>query len=659
MAANSYRNVFLTNLQNILASGNTSLDLGIGEIGIVDSSTNVSTTTPQFPTNRSIQIVQGNTDKRLPKGMLWGNQSLRSPEIQSNAQVTMTVIPAQHAQNMIVTLGYDGIDTTKTLAPVKDKMVRLYVTLFGQPIANLVANTGNHPASITETFDLLLPCVDECVDNCGSLVDCNAVADAIISQMQVRNTIGSIPLIDGAIDGEPGLLRLTKLLHCTTPSGYPITTCHKWALTIADTGDQVALGKVEAQYPGYTVTRDSRNGVYSTYNLTVCSGATPTPYDSNNADAIPNCTTCPSGFVLQAELPVFSVGRTDAGTSAAMDTFKTDFGGLIVLSSVTRLSYVNGYSTYQVFGNASTTLANMQTRATAVGKGDFVAQIGTNESLCIPIASVTTAWTDTGATCGVATKYYQLTLKDSVCGTSWLTALQAEYGSNVTEFSSNGSTCTRVYHLPVTSANTCVECASVSDQYFVFTKPVDFQGSQWIAIGGNPAGTGCACGVRFESAYVQRDRKECFFEDVSYEVEPLFIYVSTNNPDFRDFSTLCDDAEQFPVTIVQGVKYRAGYGSLIADQVKQSNFYFNQPWYNDPAVRDAIGYELRTDLQGYYDQVTLVWRSPIASSSNFSGFGLSQFEEYEFTVYTPEGTSGTLVTALNSWLSSTGNQPVV
>ena len=50
-----------------------------------------------------------------------------------------------------------------------------------------------------------------------------------------------------------------------------------------------------------------------------------------------------------------------------------------------------------------------------------------------------------------------------------------------------------------------------------------------------------------------------------------------------------------------------------------------------------MGYELGVDLQGYYDQYTLTWKAPIAFGANVSGFGLSQFEQYEWTFYTPEG----------------------
>tara|TARA_R110000868_G_scaffold1729_5_gene13914 strand:+ start:12004 stop:13956 length:1953 start_codon:yes stop_codon:yes gene_type:complete len=647
MAANSYRNVFLTNIESLLATGNSTVDLGIGELGIVDSRTSTSTTTPAFPTNRSIQIVQGNSDRKLPKGMLWGNQSLRSPEIPASSDIKFEVLKGQKAQNMIVTLGYDGIDPTKTMAPRKDKQLRVYLTLTGQPIANITANTGNHPASITETFDLILPCTDECVDSCGDTVDCNAVADAIIAQMQVRKTIGAVNLIDG-VDGNPGLVKLTKLSSCDTPSGLPTSTCTKYEITVPDLGDQTALGLVQAQYPGQTVTRLSRSGVYSTYQAIYCSSS-PSDY-STATTTVPNCTTCPSGGTLVATANVFTI-VTDGNLTAA--SIAGTYAGVIVTDSTIKLSTDGGKSTFQIY--SASDLATVA----AVVTTDIVTLIGTVQAVCT-IPGTTYAWVGSG-TCTVATKNYVISLKNDACGSgcsNLLALLQAEYGDGVTLLATDTDTCMCQFQITQTSDQNCVDCAVQEYQKFTFTKPVAFRGTIWTEQAGQTGeGTGCVCGVRFESAYVSRDLKECYLQDVSYEVEPLFLYVSTNNPDFRDYSTLCNDDETFPVTLVQQAKYAQGFGSAIAEQVKQSNFYFNKPWYNDPAVRDAVGYELGVDLQGTYDQFTLVWKAPISSASNVSGFGRSQFEEYEFTIYTPQGGGAAFQNAINGWLTSVGSQP--
>lgn len=638
MGANSYRNVFLTNLDGILQTG-TSLDLAIGQIGIVDAKTNNVSTAPNFPTVRDIQIVYGTSDRKLPKGMFYSNANERSPIIPASKDIKFSALKAQKPQNMIVTLGYDGVDATKTMSPRVGKDVRVYLTLTGQPVANLVANTGNHPASLTETFDLKLPCVDECSDNCVANVDCQIVADAFIESFNTRKLPGGQFLSD--------YVKVTKLTHCETPSGLPTVDCQKWTLTIADTGTQDALGAVQAQYPGDKIVRKSRDGVYSTYETTLCDNIKPAAFENSANPVIPNCTTCPSGYSLVDEYTVFTIVR--AGNISA-STIASAYTGLIVSGSTVKLSFANGVSTFQVYVDGTSLAAQA---------ADIVAQIGTVQSVCVLDGDgTTTAWTE-GDACTKAEKTYQISLKNDQCGSTFLTQLQADYEGvgTVTLVETNSDTCTTLYQIVIESDNAI--CDTCDEEFYKFSKPADFNGAVWTEVQGQTGyGQTCVCGLKFESAYVQRDRKECFFEAVSYEVEPLFLYVSTNNPDFRDYSTLCNDDETFPVTLVQQAKYAQGYGSFVADQVKLSNFYFNKPWYNDPAVRDAIGYELGVDLQGYYDEYILEWTTPIAGTTNVSGFGFQHAETYEYHFYFPAGGGVEFQNAINAWLSSVQAQPL-
>jgi len=650
MAANSYRNVFLTNLGTIPSSG-TTLDLGIGELGIVNTKTNVLTSAPNFPAVRSIQIVQGTTDKKLPKGFAWDNKTWRTPEIPADPNIKFEVLPAQKAQNMIVTLGYDGVDTSKTMTPRKGKDVELYITLTGQPIANLVANTGNHPASITETFYLQLPCVEECVDTCDEKVDCNAVADAIIKQVSERKTIGSIQLVDG-VNGEPGLIKLTKLLSCDTPSGLPTVSCDKFELVVADLGDLSALGVVQAQYPGYTVTKKSRDGIYTTYTQTRCDSTTPTAFTPTQ-DVIAVDCECPSGWASTDSYNAYTIIRSGNVTAGTITSAYTS----VIEGSAVKLSFDGSKSTFQILSSD-----NLATVA-AVVTTDIVEQVSSTAHICTAPAGSTIAWSNTGESCAKAQKLYQISLKNDTCDgdcSTLLADLQAIYGADVTLVDSNSDTCMCLFQLTVDSENECVNCAEIDDQYFTFKKPQNYGTAVWTEVAGQSSvyGTDCVCGIRFESAYVARERKECFFEDVSYEVEPLFLYVSTQNPDFRDYSTLCNEDEVFPVTLIQTAKYRQGYGSYVADQVKLSKFYFNEPWFHEPAVRDAVGYELGVNLQGYYDEYTLTWKAPRDFGENFSGFGLSQFDVYEWKFFLPQGQGTAFKNSVNSWLASVNAQTI-
>lgn len=641
--ANAYKNVFITNISSIPSSGDTTT-LGEFQLGVFNADTYQANSSPDYPAVKAIFIAQGTSNDVYPAGIAISNETRKTPVIKGNAIKSWVAHKAQLPQNMIVTLGWDGSpSSTKTLTPKVGQDVRIFVTLSGQPIADLLgASNKDHSAQLVVELNPVLPCADECEDNCSDVVDCNVFADAVLAEAKKKKILGGSNFTD--------YVKVTKLVDCDTASGLPTTNCNIYQVTIPDNGDAIALGAVQAQYPGFVVSRVERDGVYSTYQAIYCSGS-PSAYVENAGATIPDCDTCPSGFTSIPATHVFTVKRTDAGTSTALDTFKTDFAGLIQLDTAIRLSYVTGYSTYQVYGNTSTTLALMNTRATTVAKGDQVFDEGLRQNICQGQSTITYAWTDTG-NCTKAQKYYQITLAAPTCdadASDLLAALITEYASigTVTQVGvTNTDTCTAKFSLQIDSVESCIECAS---QDFTFVAPWPYNGTTWTDVQGSPYGTSCVCGIKFESAYVSRKRKECYFDAVSYEVEPLFIAVSTRNPDLNDFSQLCD--ELLPVTTIQNIKYASGKGEHIADFFKRSRFDYNDPWKPDAAERDARGYSLGVDLEGYYDQFVLTFTSDYPAKGQQSGFGQSQESLHEFSFYFPAGAGQNFVNAINSFIS--------
>jgi hypothetical protein len=643
MATQPYRNAFITNLGSIPSTGST-YDLGDFQIGVFDARTYQAVTAPSYPTNNAIIIAWGRDARSFPMGIGLTNETPKSLPIKASSIKSWVGNKSQAPQNMIVRIGYDGVDATKTLSLQEGKDMNFYLTLSGAPIGNLLgASSTTHYNTLTEAFTIQLPCTDECADNCGALVDCNVVADAMIDAISKRKTIGGELLSK--------YVRASKVVSCDTPSGYATVDCTEFTLVVADAGNQEALGRVQAQYIGTAVSRLSRSGIYSTYKLVVCDSSTPTAFDSSVTPTIPNCTTCPSGYTLVDGLYAYTVTRTDDGTPTALATFKTNYTATAEENTAIRLSRAFGTSTYEIYSTSATLAA-----ATA---GDVVTLLGDVQAVCTQDTATSIAWTE-GVTCTRALQSYSISLKNNVCGDGFLTELQAAYNGigTVTQGTTNTGTCTTQYFIEIESDN--VYCDDCSDPTYTFTAPQPFNGSIWTLVATDVTGVGCVCGVQLESAYVQRDRKECFFEAVSYEVEPLFISVSSKNPNDMDYSELC--SSDFPVTVVQGVKYAKGYGSsVLSERVVLSNFYFNRNWNSDPATRDAMGYELGIDLQGYYDEYVLTYTSEVGNSGMASGFGHSQFEEHSLTVYFPAGQGSSFVNAINAFVSFPGSivSPIV
>lgn len=636
MATAPYRNDYLTNYGSIAQSGST-LDLGTFEIGIFDARTYQAVTAPSYPTTNAIIIAQGTDDREFPMGVYQSNVSFKTQVIKAPNIVSLGADKAQRPQNMIVTLGFDGVDVTKTLSYPTGKDLNVYLTLSGAPVQNLLgASSSTTYGTYTEVFTPVLPCVDDCSDACPSTVDCNDLADALIKEVNKRKTIGGELLSK--------YVKATKIVSCDTPSGYVTSSCVKWSISIFDQGGQVGLGLVQSQYPLYTVTRTAREGALSTYELVVCGGATPAAVDLSLSPTIPNCTTCPSGYTLVDGLYSYTVTRTDTGGAAALATFKTNYTATTEETTAIRLSYALGTSTYQVY-STSATLA-------VVTLGDVVTLLGTVEGVCVINTASTQPWV-AGSSCTKARQDYQISLKNDECGDGFLTELQATYtDGTVTQGITNSANCTTIYYLSLLSDN--YNCDTCNVRGYEWAYPAPFNGSGWTLQAVEHNGIGCVCGVKFESAYVQRERNECYFAEVSYEVEPLFMTLSTINPNDRDYSELCE--ERIPVTIVQGIKYSKGWGSsIVGDRVKLSKFYFGKNWKNDPAERNATGLELGVDLQGYYDMVSIEYYVDMPSAGNASGFGHSQRELHCDNFYFPAGSATDFINGLNSFVSFPGS----
>jgi len=308
---NSYRYVFAASTPTIPVSGTTT-DLGIGEIGVFDGKTWQAT---NGVTAKSIVIAQGVPDTVFPQGVAKSNHTYKTDIIKGSAIKSWKKVNGKQGSGLQITLGYDGVDATKNLTVKQGKSFTFWVTLSGAPIANLLGDSPKtHYAVWTEQFTIQLPCVSECVDTCGDLFDPNVVGDAVIEEFAKRKIIGGQYLTD--------YVKATKLVSCDTPSGLPAgTTYYIYTLTIADTGDQAALGAVQAAYPGLKIKRVKREGLLSTYE--VVATVTPDPYEFTPAPVLQACDTCPSGcpsgYTLTEAQDVWIVTRPITGSANLND----------------------------------------------------------------------------------------------------------------------------------------------------------------------------------------------------------------------------------------------------------------------------------------------------------------------------------------------------
>lgn len=634
---NSYRYAFAATTSDIPSTG-TTVDLGVGQLGVFDGKTFAATSGVSA---KSILIAQGTPDSLFPQGASKGNQTYKTDIIKGSNVKSWKVKKASRGKGMITTMGFDGADLTKNLTVKKGEAFTFWVTLSGSPIANLLGNSPKtHYAVWTEQFTIQLPCVSECVDTCGETVDPNIVGDAVLAEFAKRKIIGGQYLTD--------YVKATKLVSCDTPSGLPTVSYTVVTLTIPDTGDAIALGKVQAQYPGVKIKRSKRDGVYSTYEAVVADGVTLTDFSSEGLPVVPTCDSCPSGcpsgYTLQSAQDVYIVQRplsanTDLHNGTARTAFAEALEAAYSATASEFLSYNGSVATVKLYFATGTSVSALLS--------DSVVLVETNAEICTQTSPTTTAWVEC-KTCVAAKKTFVITIKDD-CNVDALAELEAIYGSGVTLVTQNTDTCTAQYSLEVESDNK--DCDSCAEVLWQFSAPKPFKGLVWTEVLGETGyGVDCNIGIEFKSIYEQRKTKECFLNQVAYEFEPLFISVSTRNPDPNDYSVLC--GSDVPVTVTQNVEYPFGLGRTVAAQVIETNYNFNQPWRKNPAERDALEYELGIDLNGYYDQYIIEY---VTHPDTFgaSHFGTTQTQSMEASFYFNEGTGAAFESVVSAFLAGT------
>ena len=649
-----YERHMVTNVTSLLASGLTLADLAIGQIGIFDAKTNLSTVAPTYAANKAIYIAQGTPDhSNFPEGAGVPNVYRKSHTISGRKIQALYGKKANRGQVEIVTLGFDGVDTTKTLSAKPGETFYYYVRLTGDPIFNL---NPDRSKGVIVLGAVQMPCADECSDNCGT-VDCSIIANKIVEDFNTKLLPGG-QLVSKYV-------KITPLIACTPT--YSSTTYDICQLTVADSGSQFDLGQVQAQAPGaYLLNRDNGVSVYAVRK----DGSCPSDFQPASITTTDVCDygSCAGVFVYPSVVfQVRSEGFDITGPTTDAGAIKTKIDALVTpkVSTVTLVQHdtLTNNTTYSV-SIANATLADTGVNVAAINNalfnggtpiGNYITGstilVGEVPATCT-ITPDTISWSENeNVNCTIYKGTYKLTLKDSVCGTTWAAAITAEYittgfATNLTT-SSSGINCTHEYTIDVFS--NCTPTGCTTDQ-ITFPDVPAFEGGVWTFVDlvtTYPAPTtGCVCGVQFESVYVPRTTKEATFDQFAYQTDFVHIEASSHNPDWRS-TDLC---ETDPVaTRIQNGAYPNGNGQAVSRLEKADRMYDMDYFYMSPVLREAFDFYFETRFDQYYDQVGIEY--DFSYSSNL-GFGQTDTDAYRQYVWMPEGQAGALVTALNTYAAS-------
>lgn len=154
-------------------------------------------------------------------------------------------------------------------------------------------------------------------------------------------------------------------------------------------------------------------------------------------------------------------------------------------------------------------------------------------------------------------------------------------------------------------------------------------------------------GVIFESAFVNRVTSDCLYDSFPLEVDGIHLEISEMNHDYN--GNPCEN--RFPVTLVQQLKYPIGLGVQVREKEIKSLRYFLMERSADPAVRDAEGFTLNTDVTKDYDEYSIEFDF----SYKVLGWSQTYTDSYIVTIHVLSGAGQALEDALVGYATSIGS----
>lgn len=625
MSHQSHRDVFVSNNPALLQSGTTDA-LAVGQIGIFlyDVTKNqTALAEPNFRNNRAIQIFQGTPE--LPGNLLAAvaNASDRTKPIKGKLIKDWRGFPAARGQNQKVTIGFDGVDTTKNISALCEQTKTVFLKLSGGAIDQMFHTEGK---GFVRQYNIFSGCCDDCGDDCAQ-VNRENMADDLVRQITTDPILGF-----GTRTGNK-LITARKITNSAPVESD--STCTEYLLSICDNGDSNALGLVQSQYPGSIVTQKSRSGSNTVYQLIQDSELdAPADFSNEGMVLINDCGVCPSGagYVSVDAGNAYKVLRNDAGNDAALATLRADYG-LTGDEAATRPVYQFGESTYVIVSD---------TEITAL-EGDTVEFLGETRNSCVLATPTEIAWTE-GDEYERFNKTFSITLHDNVCGVSRLAELQNAYPDLViVEAAVGANGCVRRFTTEVASNCVLPGCAPETP---VWVTPDAYQGIEWTS---TPAdGEATNVGVVIESAFVDRVTNECSFDFWNYNSEPIFIEVSQHSQDYNDKPTIC--SEEWPITEIQAAKIPTGVGAKVREDEKFFKGYDRKYRDVNPIVNGLNDAILQADPNVFYDQYTLLFEFEF----NQGWFSEKLTDQYRVEFYFPEGQGKEFEAAINAYVASVG-----
>ena len=522
-------------VKSIASSNATTSSLAFGQVGLFNQSTFAPVDVNTLGANDFVFFATGSfhTTDALGAYNQGLKQSIKSIffrpadvlEIRKSAPIT--------AVNESMILGWDGVSgsTCQSLSFTAGTTYRFQVRVWGED----VYSTYLHP--VVRTFTMVTDCDPS--PNCTT----GCVGSALPVDVWTKKMTD---MINNDVELQKFILA-ENIFNVTNGTAASFTTFN---LTIADSGDELALAAIQSYYasaltamvainplsnlPLFTISRTTYASPYSTYAITISGTTAPAAYTAVQSVTLASCGgTCPTGWTATAAQYVYTITRPLAGTeNFTYASGRSAYASGVANSYNIGFSGVTGYS-FENFDSAAARILvtiSSSTAPTALS-ADTVAFVGLRAATCTAPSATSTAWAS-------ASTYYQtsrtmcITLPKT-CGTT---------GSNISAVTSYYAGNTNLGSFSVYATSSCAEQIRVT-QYSVLDQDgcgtIDNSTYGTIAPYQGIAWTVCPCnstldaitsgatqsGIKITTAYQTPEFGPSFLPTDYFNVKPFHIDI--------------------------------------------------------------------------------------------------------------------------------------
>lgn len=553
---------------NVLTSGGT-LNLANGQLAILDLSLpntqNGRRAVNKFdgkPKDTNFQIKMGVAPLTATRSITDKPYSSLPFKLSEVVDYKVFAPKVKGIKNDSFIIGYNGkpgteIKLSKNTSDVID------FTLSGDAIGAL----GYQDSSVKVSLYLEYPYVDkDGLDlKTGLVPTMQEIVENAINVAKRMTLMGGVSILD-YIDISPVNSLSPALGDITNEVAY-----RTFSLTLADKGDETALGRVQAKYPNFTVIKKERlEDTLTVYTILAPAATVLADFSTSTPSYIKGCEDCTAGYTEAVEGVVYSISIENDGVDV---TTTIDNVPGFVTGSVLKQSQIDGVAIYTVVVNDALTEAEITTfKATdAVSSTAVFTLIGEASAVCESSATTSKAWV-AGETCNAFPETYTITLADDNCGENKLAKLQKAY-PGLTITAGTSALCQTTYSTTVLSNVVCEDCSDEFRDLFVTEAPQEFERVAWEkpAKVYNPL---AKMGIKITGKDFIMSGSEEYRDDMPFYATSTRISIAGGYTTMISENFIAGTG-RYAVKMLSMAEEPEAYGGMLRDQEERSRIYFD------------------------------------------------------------------------------------